>query len=455
MSAALEWRNCADLRIGPAKLRTMRTRYWLIALVLVHLGLGLTYAAITPYRTPGIVDGRHVIDIGAPDEIAHSNYILYMAAGRGFPVLRPEGREREFEYHQPPLYYALAAAWGRVFGPANLTTQSAGVILRVMNVLFGCCTVVGAFFIGWWGLKSISTGLCAAGLCAMLPMECAVSGALSNDPLLIALCTWTVALAVKAAMDGWNARTAPAIGLLAGAALLTKSSGLAMLPVIAAAWWWAPDRRSAWRLALGALIVAVLLVLPWWLRNQAIYGDPLARHVFRDVFPPNVDAGGLLADTSALRAWFLNLCRVTGLSFLGVFGYMHILLPQPVYALFALVFCGLALGSAHVLQDPSQRSCKPAHAVNAACVLWILAFYIAFNLEYIQPQARYLFPALGPIAVALSMGPATWARHRRQLVTGILAAGLLAVNAMSFVVVSSKFHQNVADLAAARIDAPR
>jgi hypothetical protein len=52
-----------------------------------------------------------------------------------------------------------------------------------------------------------------------------------------------------------------------------------------------------------------------------------------------------------------------------------------------------------------------------------------YNLRYLQPQGRYLFPAIFPIGVFFTLGVRELARERyAQLVFSLLFAGLFLLN---------------------------
>jgi 4-amino-4-deoxy-L-arabinose transferase-like glycosyltransferase len=425
----------------------MRTRYWLLAIVLAHLALGLVFAGITPYGTPGVVLGKTLTDIGAPDERAHVAYVASLASGNGLPVLRVQRPADSYEYHQPPLFYLLAAGWSKVLGVSDVGARSAGLPIRSLDVLFGCCTVVGAFFIPWWGLKRRDVGLCAASICALLPMQCAISGAVSNDPLLIALSTWVVAACARVAVRGWDAKWAVLIGLLTGLAFLTKSSALAIAPVIFAAWWVAPDRVKSGRWPWVALGVAVLVALPWWWRNAALYGDPLGFMMFTKVFKPDVHPGLAFKSLHSFGRWLFYLTQLSSQSFVGRIGYMHILLPACVYAAVWAVLGWLGYRWARAMRDRDWGGGRQMHVVCMVAVGAVFLAYLAFNIEYVQPQVRYCFPALASIAVGLAIGLVDWLKSRAAVGAAVLAVGLLAVDGCMVTIARATFKQNIAEYA--------
>jgi 4-amino-4-deoxy-L-arabinose transferase-like glycosyltransferase len=121
------------------------TRYPALLLVLIlgiYAALGVLFAARTPAWQ-------------APDEPAHYNYVRYLAQSGQFPVLQmgdyPSAYLEQiksqhfppdmsidairYEFHQPPLYYVLAA-------PLFALTGGSLLVLRLFSVLLGAGIVV-------------------------------------------------------------------------------------------------------------------------------------------------------------------------------------------------------------------------------------------------------------------------------------------------------------------------
>ena len=100
---------------------------------------------------------------------------------------------------------------------------------------------------------------------------------------------------------------------------------------------------------------------------------------------------------------------------------------------------------------PFRKSCPsryPVHPVNAGAgperlnartperltlilaLAWFLvvAAFLRFNTEFFQAQGRYLFPAMGPIAIGFAAGWLAWWPTRRQGIAAlVLLAGMLAL----------------------------
>ena len=68
----------------------------------------------------------------------------------------------------------------------------------------------------------------------------------------------------------------------------------------------------------------------------------------------------------------------------------------------------------------------PAAVLGSTLALSVL-LYLGYNVTFVQHQGRYLFPALIPIAMAVSIGLMAWARPvvaRRPEMEWLLPAGL-------------------------------
>jgi 4-amino-4-deoxy-L-arabinose transferase-like glycosyltransferase len=458
------------------------------ALVIAHIALATVFAAITPYRAMGTLSGVQSVDrtatfnvdIGAPDERAHVNYVQRLLDGKGVPVFDAERsttdktyRTEAYEFHQPPLYYGLAAAWCKVVGAGNLYDPAVGLRLRVLNALIGGTTVLGTFFAALWGFKRVDLSLGAALFPALLPMNIALSGAISNDPLLFALMTWAVALMARAVRDGWTMKLAIAVGVLCGLATLTKTNGLALLPVALVAVLVPQVKRVSWREFATALAIVALLIGPWFARNARVYGDPLATNVFSKAFADTAQKSTietLVHDKDpSFGYWTDWVGWWTARSFVGVFGYMDIWLnesglgfqgpwlhsarsdqPQPgeqapnaLYRLVLAAFALLTLGWLVSLKEDWARKAKSVTVVNLTLVVVVLVMFFRFENEYFQAQARYIYPALAPISIGFASGAVTIFKKRPAWILGALCAGLLALDAVSILTISASFPDRI------------
>ena len=456
----------------------------LIAIVVTHIVLAVSYATMTPYRQAGALIGlgkpRKVIDIGAPDERQHVNYVIHLLEGKGFPVFNPNDPNlgETYQSHQPPAYYVAAAGWSKLLGVSDLTKRDDGIKLRLLNVLIGAGTVLGSFFLAFWGFRNSDIALCAAALTGFLPMFCALAGAASNDPLLILLCTWVMALTVRSMRDGWFPRQTILIGLLTGIALLTKTTALALVPMLLLAVFLArkfPAEQNIEdskkvptpSMVLAAAVLALVLVGPWWARNQSLYHDPFAIKAFNDAFKGSAQKSQIVAEIEAtdpggsaeMTYWKDWVGWWTSRSFFGVFGYMDIWMnergtaftgvssrgaaPNTLYrmllAFTALCFMGWVLA----FGKPELKDDRPIQMLNATFFAIVLILFLRFNMQYFQAQARYLLPAIGPIACGFGVGLGQLMSKYRSAALPLLMVVFLGVNAYSVSMLPDEFAKRI------------
>lgn len=395
-------------------------RHWPLILICALVGIFATwFAAVTPYRQSGILLGAkgpdrrplQVPDVGAPDERQHANYVTHLLDGKGFPVLDPKDPQLDENYqsHQPPLYYLLAAGWAKVVG-ADPGDPSTGGRIRWLNVLFGIATVIGTAVAASVAFGRASLGWTAGAFVGLLPMFLALSGAIGNDPLLFALGAWFLAVSAIGIRDGWTPARAALLGLAAGLGLLTKTSALAFLLAIPIATW--PDsggskKAKDLRPLIIAFGLALLIVLPWWLRNQSLYGDVLGLRAFNSAFMGSPKAAIFVEGLGAKAYWLDMVGWWTLRSFFGAFGYMDLFLPDGLYRLLAalfLVFAVIGMGFRGRIEDSPEGLQRRFSLVCGFVVLIVALQFLNFNAEYFQGQARYLFPALPAFGIVLALG---------------------------------------------------
>lgn len=440
-----------------------------IGLAVLHAFLACVLAQITPYRQAGVLLGQRdpttgrpaaAQDIGAPDERQHANYVQHLLAGKGFPVLGDpdENGYENYQAHQPPLYYLLGVSWSRITG-ADPEDPQKGRPLRYLNCLIGLGGVLGVYFLGLWAFRKPEIGVLAAAFTALLPMNLALSGAVSNDPLLIALCTWVLAVCALAVREGWTWKRAVLAAVLTGLALLTKTTAVALLPALLLAALIPQTKKPSLAMAGATALIALLIAAPWLIRNQRLYGDPLALSAFQKAFTGNPTPDTFIQPLEQLGEspteakwtyWSEGVAWWTTRSFLGVFGYMDIWLsengrsdtfpsaftskpaqPSLVYRLFeafmALAFIGWLLATF----SPESRDARSVQVLNVTFAVIIVALFIRFNMQYFQGQARYLFPAIGPISLGIGLGAFRLCKSKWMPALAILIVLPAAVDALA------------------------
>ena len=423
-------------------------RISLVILMVTHFWLAAWFAMITPYRTGGILlnqrgpDGRPAYskDMGAPDERQHANYIGYLLKEGKLPVFDPKSPTLydDYQSHQPPLFYGLAAGIAKVIGQTDVESQSFGRSIRLLNCFVGALGVAGIFFAALWGTKSLEIACVASSFAALLPLNVALSGAISNDPLLCTLLSWVAALTLRAMCSDETVhaqlRSLIIGSFLIGAALWTKSSALVGLLVFTFAVISTmlgkqmpvdsdPSELTPYRTKFVVpLIVPFLIVFAIWARNMSLYGDPLAQSAFKEAFVGSAQKSAILAAIEAgpsagspeVQYWINWIGYWTARSFIGVFGYMDIWFnatgkansnsdPNLLYKAIIL-FNFLGLGGGVLWLRSTWQENKRLGAIALGLISLTLALFVMFNNTYFQAQARYLFPALSAIATLMAIG---------------------------------------------------
>ncbi len=369
----------------------------LAGLTALFLVLGLAYARTTPAWQ-------------APDEPAHYNYVAYLAEHAQLPILKPgdypdgkipigpavrptDSSAFRYESHQPPLFYALAALVYKLH--ASLFA------VRALSVLFGAALLPVAFLISremWPAKPWLWLGIGA--FAGFIPMHLFIAGAAENDTLA----DLVLSLVLLAYLRRW-----PVMGLLFGLALLTKLT--IYLP--AAALFLLALRRERVR----GVAIAIVVAAWWFTRNALVYGwtDPAIQIRQAQVAGSQTQTGDFgLSQLGTFVATSFH-------SFWGQFGWMGIPLPERDY--YVLIALTLAVCVGWAIRRKAPNNWLPL----AIVFVGVLLEDLAYNLKFLQPQGRYLFPALVPIAVFYVLGFAALfpARLRPQAVAALSFALIL------------------------------
>ncbi len=395
--------------------------HWGIVLILAgYLAAAVCYAVWTPAWQ-------------VPDEPAHYNYARYLAENGRFPVLQAgdyphayleEIKARRFppdmsidpiryESHQPPLYYILAAGVYILFAGASLPIRLTA--MRLLSVLMGAGTTAAVWVLvreNFPGRPYLAWG--TAAFLAFLPMHIAITAGVSNDPLaeLVLAVTLLWLLRYLRRRGNMAFRSWLSLGLLLGMGLLTKTSAYVALPLAGLVILWKEGRpRAVLRGWLSSLGVALLLALPWYVRNALTYGGldilGLGRH---DAITQEQLRTSTWLAVHGLRSLIVRFVETTFRSFWGQFGWMGVLLDSRLYTLLALVSGLAGLGViwwlVRLFRRQTRLSAQEARALavlGGSALLTVLG-YLWYNLEFVQHQGRYLFPALIPIGLAFAAG---------------------------------------------------
>jgi hypothetical protein len=436
----------------------------LFLIIVIYLVIGTLYALLTP---PWQI----------PDEPAHYNYVRFVAESLRYPVLQMGDYPHEYleeikakrfppemsidpiryEFHQPPLYYSLAVPfyWLTRFWPPVQQV----ITLRLLSLLMGGGIVYLAYLIAREVFPTNEVlALGTAAFVASVPMHLAMLAAVNNDglvELMLAGMLWMLVRYVKeeekgkGGVEGIEGKVPwrlVGLGVLVGLGILAKTAALVSIPLILVAVVLAIGHRPS---AIGRrlsvvscqlfaiFLPALLLTLPWFVRNASVYGglDILGWTRHDAIVAGQLRTADVLAQYGLTRL-ASDFLLTTFRSFWAQFGWMGVLVDERIYLLLAflcaIVWSGFLIYLVRVVRrrDTLSACQKAALGLLALSAFLTLFSYLWYNCKFVQHQGRYLFPALVPLGLFFALGLREILSRERTKIVAILAlAGLLLLAA--------------------------
>ncbi len=381
------------------------------------------------------------------DEPAHWRYARYLNEHRALPLHEAGCPEAA----SPPLYYLLIAPLAidtklptigyvgeeyrnyRLF-PPRLFQNSSGDFghfwpirtARLVSVLISVFTIWFCALAGTEASGVPWTGLLVGGLFAFWPMFTFRSMNVSNDALVAMLSALSLYLIVRLTKRGFTWGIGIFAALAVAGAFLTKVNAMVLpVPLLLAI----ISEKAPWRskfLRAGVLGAIMLVVVgPWLIRNQHLYGDFLAQHIILKV----ASGMGLVHKHSLTSAYFLiHFPYFLITSFVGTFGWGNIRLPDSAYLVYTIAL--VSAGACWTRGVWQRRIDFRLSAILSSAIVLNLMAVVHFNLTIPQPLGRYMIPAFPAIALLLGLGLASqrsWSAFRTVLTVGGLAATNLII----------------------------
>jgi len=442
-----------------ANLRRNR-KLWLLLILVVYTLLAIGYSVVIPL-------------FESPDEHHHYYTLKLIALSDQLPTTYDDdiaftGQEAA----QPPLYYMLVSLISRPFGengafealwpnpsvqlgnpdsPQNINAFIHGPeeqwpwrglaleshLIRFFSALIGLGTLLciyGATRLVWPAAPE--RALLATALVAFLPQFAFLHGSITNDVLIIFLCTFTLWQLLRLWYGDITWGNLLLLGATIGLSILTKMAGLLLLGYGLGFLTITIIRESRnqkasgafrnWFFQAGLVTVIALLVSGWLLwRNWQLYGDITAtnQHLRFIGSDRQYSLLEVFSETSGLWA-----------SIFAVFGWFNIVPPDWVY----LVWNGMALAAVIGMLLEAWRRLRarskplannnwvraiirhPSAVLDWAGLLglllsvWALVVYaglVRFMMQVSAGQGRLLLPALLPLVLGLVYG---LTRYRRS-----------------------------------------
>jgi len=405
----------------------------------------------------------------APDEVWHYAYTRWLAEGHGLPSMLDNASGANQEVAQPPLYYGLAALLNSAFDDADLhdlswhnpgfgyqaegtlpdnknmlihTDQESwpwhGAVLairaaRLASLIFGIVTVIASWGLGYEAFQSRQAAAISAALVAFHPQFIFISSVTNNDSAAAALSTAALWSAAHAIRHDLTPKRAVLAGALVGFAMISKTSALALLPLIGFMLLWSSwqKKESSKQLLinLGLYIVAALIAGGWWyLRNALLYGDPLGITSHLDTLwgrPQPVPLWALWPEIPLLLR-----------SFWAAYGWGHIFWPTWIYVILtSLSIYLLVCGAYKVKQHQTQKTKTPFYKDATIIILgmafsWLGLIFMAllYWMQQVEaPHGRLLFPAIGAWALLLTAASLPTSKSKNRVTSRILILSMAII----------------------------
>ena len=315
----------------------------------------------------------------------------------------------------PPLYYLLLAGsthllpgfgdWSFPHQVAGLRLVSALLLLPLPVLAAACARRLGA---------PGAVQLTAALLPLAVPQLAHVGGSVNNDALLVLLGAAAALPLVQVSRGDVSRRTAVAVGLLLGLALLTKAWAVGLLAWAALAYGLAvlPAARRGRALTSGLLAGGLAMVVGgwWWVANVVRFGALQPQGM--DLLPARDLEPDLWAFTTGM------LTRLTASTW-GNFGWLEVQVAEQVRVAAALVVVlGLSLAVAR-RSEPAGARTAMAVALAALCVQFAVVYQQSLK-NYLRGgyfaglQGRYLFSFVAVVAALVAVGLCGLLPERRR-----------------------------------------
>ncbi len=343
-----------------------------------------------------------------------------------------------FMRQHPPLYYSLQAAIHQLGAERNILVRMAW--MRILSVIMavgavGCA--YGAAHTIWPDQKWFP--LAVATLVSFHPLFTFFTSVVNNAALEILCWAGVVWLTVIVTRRGMNWRRGLMLGGAMAAGLLTRSSFLAAVPLVAALWGWETLQtrgRCHWG-GWGLTVIIPLALAGWWYADFLVSGGSAMVEVYRSSPPPPEP----LPLLRYLRYYpWLTRYRPFLRQWWGMFGSRDTPYPPSIYAtlegLTLLAFFGWGWLAVQRLrkQVRGQRISRGdwlALAIGIISTVALIAFYTALDYRAacsgggFKIQGRYFLAAVVAQVMGLAVG---WKQLGHRWVLPALCAGMIGLN---------------------------
>ena len=394
----------------------------LALLLAAALALMLVWAAVVPF------------DRG-PDEAEHYRVAHFIYANGRLPVFAPDGDIYGYVINANEAYisYASTPGGGYILAAAAMRLVPGGNPYHLLYAarLVSTVAVLLTIFLAYRIVRlmfptrpELARG--TALMLALIPQVSLTGAYVNHDAYTMAVCSWALYLLLAGWRRGWTLRRAAWLGVALGLVLLGRLTGYVLIPfalLVAALSLRGGVGFVAARLFTTGAVAA--LVSGWWfVRSYLQTGDPIG-------FQANLAAWRALAPIRRapreLGVSLLDLLRgdapvVIFRSFWAAFGQLEVYFLWPYYALLGLLTLaagvGLAWGLAQWFASSRQAEVALQRAIaredsfqaTAITMVGVLALGMLALVLWqtwttsFATQGRYLYPAIVPFVLFLTLG---------------------------------------------------
>ena len=375
----------------------------LIVILLFYLAASIVNSRLVPTGQTGYQN--------APDEEAHVHYIQSLYRGH-LPSIADQKFDRlkqSYEWHQPPLYYLV-----------ELPFLKLGVhAMRSVSIGLGCLSILLIFFTALQLFPdSPWIAVSGSGVAAFTPGFISINSAINNDSLLIVLFSLFFLTLTILFKNNFPMKSSLFMGAIIGAAILTKGTGILLVFLFAASVLiqisTGNNRKKV--LISGTLsIIFCALISGWWfLLNQVRFHQLIPFQAFSSEFQGTAQASTMAYRLGGWGKYWQLAAIFTFQSYWAVYGTKALahqgipaFLPEQAYLLPLLICIGSIYGMFQLhIQRAKLFSKAQLHTIWILMVSIVMLFaaYAAFLSHYFQTQGRYLYPAILPISLFITIG---------------------------------------------------
>jgi len=415
-------------------MRSSTDKKYLLLVLALYFSLTLIYSLTVPLWE-------------APDEPSHYLYIRMFSDGCDFKPPRFMGAINSvwsegylfslYQRSQPPLYYLISAPVMKVLslralplgegiefpairtdysGSGNLFVHSResiwsipspevrGHLMRLVSVLLGGITIFFIYRIARAVFPNDhAVALSSGAFAAALPQFNFISGMIGNDSLAALMGAATLLFLVRLADKENRARSLDFIclGVLIMLALLTKFNLIFLIPLAIIVIFLKAKDAGSWQVGLSGVVLMLIPIFIGIAAAVILFPDD-AMIKFRVMVWRLLRTTPTLVTVEHLQWMVKDIYR----SFWATFGWMSIRVGWWLYLAWGLISLAGLIGWLKVIKQRKgmEDGWKRKAGILAAAIVLLLMGVIKNNLLVRQSQGRFLFPALGAIAVLLSYG---------------------------------------------------